>query len=110
MFVCLRLVLKHPIQEQPDSRMPKNAKDINLHPKKRILEYLSEGVQTNKLTNKKVMMTQLTQTLQKMQQLFTCLVCKVKTCFSKNGSFFLIDVHIRRVYHQLTTFSQYSVR
>ena len=46
------MVLKHPNQEQPDSSMPKNAKDINIHPQKMVLEYLSEGVQTNKLTNK----------------------------------------------------------
>ena len=62
LYPRLPLVLKHPIQEQPDSSMPKNAKGIDLHPKKRIIEYLFEGVQTNKLTNKKVMVTQLTQT------------------------------------------------
>merc|ERR1711971_1142392 len=48
----LPLVIKNPVEQQPGSSISKNAKDMKLKPKKDAHLSSSEGVHSNKLTNK----------------------------------------------------------
>ena len=48
----ISLVIKHPVKEQPGSNMPKNAKDMKPNPNRDAHSSFSEGVHSNKLTSK----------------------------------------------------------
>merc|ERR1712051_681192 len=49
----LPLVIKHPVEEQTGTSVPKNAKDIKLNPNRDTNSYFSEGVHSNKQTTNK---------------------------------------------------------